>query len=75
MRVKLRHSAHVGNNSIILRRPDFREGRLRQTRLKQGQTDRQTDRPSTVTLAAHARRGLIIPTRMEGSYKREQHAQ
>ena len=26
------------------------------------QTDRQTHRPSTVTLAAHARRGLIITT-------------
>ena len=30
------------------------------SRIKVSQTDTQTDRPSTVTLAAHARRGLII---------------
>ena len=30
------------------------------SRIKVCQTDTQTDRPSTVTLAAHARRGLII---------------
>ena len=28
---------------------------------KRGWTDRQTDRPSIVTLAAHARRGLKMP--------------
>ena len=28
------------------------------------QTDRQNDKPSTVTLAAHARRGLIIEARI-----------
>ena len=33
-----------------------RSARIRGT----GQTDGRTDRPSTVTLAAHARRGLII---------------
>ena len=36
-----------------------RSGRKRGNRQNDGQTDRQTYRPSTVTLAAHARRGLI----------------
>ena len=34
------------------------------SRIKVCQTDTQTDRPSTVTLAAHARRGLIMTTRL-----------
>ena len=29
------------------------------------QTDRQNDKPSTVTLAAHARRGLIITSAIQ----------
>ena len=36
-----------------------RSGRKRGNRQTDGRTDGQTYRPSTVTLAAHARRGLI----------------
>ena len=34
-----------------------------------GQTDRQNDKPSTVALAAHARRGLIIVNTKEFKQK------
>ena len=37
-----------------------RSGRKRGNRQTNGRTDRRNDRPSTVTLAAHARRGLKI---------------
>ena len=50
-----------------------RSGRKCGNRQTDGQIDGQTYRPSTVTLAAHARRGLIRLLKMKHINKRKKH--